>query len=143
MASVHRTLKRIGAGPKHVDTMIAVVMDALADGPKTQQDLLARAKAKAARGMRLWLKYAWSAMRPAILEGLICYGPPRGAEATFVRVDQWLPAQKAVGPGRCARRAGEALPDGVRSGDASRLLEVGGTEHERHESRLRASRGAR
>ena len=70
-------------------------MDALADGPKTQQDLLARAKAKAERGMRLWLKYAWSAMRPAILEGLICYGPPRGAEATFVRVDQWLPEAPA------------------------------------------------
>ena len=46
--------------------------------------------------MRIWLKYAWSAMRPAILEGLICYGPPRGAEATFVRVDQWLPKQKAM-----------------------------------------------
>jgi hypothetical protein len=45
--------------------------------------------------MRIWLKYAWSAMRPAILEGLICYGPPRGAEATFVRVDQWLSTQKA------------------------------------------------
>jgi hypothetical protein len=96
MAHVHRLLTRIGAGPKHVDTMITTVMDALADGPKTQQDLLARAKQKAERGMRLWLKYAWSAMRPAILEGLICYGPPRGAEATFVRVDQWLPKQKAM-----------------------------------------------
>ena len=98
MASVHRTLKRIGAGPRHVDTMIEVVMDALADGPRTQQDLLARAKATAGRGMRIWLKYAWSAMRPAIVEGLICYGPPRGAQATFVRVDQWLPKQKAVDP---------------------------------------------
>jgi DNA glycosylase AlkZ-like len=94
MASVYRTLKRIGAGPAHVDTMVAVIMDALADGPKTQQDLLARAKVRAARGMRIWLKHAWSAMRPAILEGLICYGPPRGAEATFVRVDQWLPKQR-------------------------------------------------
>jgi hypothetical protein len=96
MAHVHRTLKRIGAGAKHVDTMIDVVMGALADGPKTQQDLLARAKVRAARGMRIWLQYAWSAMRPAILEGLICYGPPRGAAATFVRVDQWLPAQPPV-----------------------------------------------
>jgi hypothetical protein len=96
MASVHRLLGRIGAGPKHVDTMIETVIEALADGPKTQQDLLARARAKAERGMRLWLKYAWSAMRPAILEGLICYGPPRGVEATFVRVDQWLPKQQAV-----------------------------------------------
>src|SRR5207302_2243308 len=42
------------------------------------------------------LQYAWSAMRPAILEGLIVYGPPRGAEAMFVRVDQWLPKQKTM-----------------------------------------------
>ena len=98
LANMHRALKRVGAGARHVDTMIAVVMDALADGPRTQQDLLARAKARVGRGMRIWLTYAWSAMRPAILEGLICYGPPRGAEATFVRVDQWLPRQKAVDP---------------------------------------------
>jgi Winged helix DNA-binding domain len=96
MSQTQNLLKRIGASPQHVDTMIAVVMDALSDGPKTQQDLLARARVKAARGMRTWLQYAWSAMRPAILEGLIVYGPPRGAEATFVRVDQWLPRQKKI-----------------------------------------------
>jgi hypothetical protein len=98
MGQTNNLLKRIGASAKHVDTMIAVVMDALADGPRTQQDLLARAKVKAAKGMRVWLQYAWSAMRPAIVEGLIVYGPPRGAAATFVRVDQWLPKQKAVEP---------------------------------------------
>jgi hypothetical protein len=96
MGQTGNLLKRIGASAKHVDTMVAVVMDALADGPKTQQDLLARAKVKAAKGMRVWLQYAWSAMRPAIVEGLIVYGPSRGAETTFVRVDQWLPKQKKM-----------------------------------------------
>jgi len=96
MSQTGNLLKRIGADGKHVDTMIAVVMDALADGPKTQQDLLARAKQKASAGMRKWLQFTWSAMRPAILEGLIVYGQPRGAEATFVRVDQWLPTPKSV-----------------------------------------------
>ena len=96
MSQTENLLKRIGASPKHVDTMIDVVMDALADGPKTQQDLLARAKTKASKGMRVWLQYAWSAMRPAILQGLIVYAEPRGGAATFVRVDQWLPRQKKV-----------------------------------------------
>jgi winged helix DNA-binding protein len=89
-------LARIGASGAHVDTMIATVMEALADGPKTQQELLARAKTSASKGMRRWLQFAWSAMRPAIVEGLIVYGPSRGAEATFVRVDHWLPKQKKV-----------------------------------------------
>ena len=98
MSQTENLLKRIGASAKHVDTMIGVVMDALADGPKTQQDLLARAKQKASKGMRVWLQYAWSAMRPAILQGLIVYAEPRGGEATFVRVDQWLPKQKPIDP---------------------------------------------
>jgi winged helix DNA-binding protein len=99
MSQTNNLLKRIGASTKHVDTMIGVVMDALADGPKTQQDLLARAKVKASKGMRRWLQFAWSAMRPAILQGLIVYAEPRGGEATFVRVDQWLPKQKPIDPG--------------------------------------------
>ena len=37
-------------------------------------------------------------MRPAILQGLIVYAEPRGGEATFVRVDQWLPKQKKIDP---------------------------------------------
>jgi hypothetical protein len=98
MTQTANLLKRIGASPKHVDTMIGVVMDALADGPKTQQDLLGRAKLKASKGMRRWLQFAWSAMRPAILQGLIVYAEPRGGEATFVRVDQWLPKQTKVDP---------------------------------------------
>ena len=145
MASVHRLLARIGASPKHVDTMVRTVMDALADGPKTQQDLLVRAKQKAERGMRVWLKYAWSAMRPAILEGLICYGPPRGAEATFVRVDQWLPRQKSPGgidaAGARAEMAarfltafGPATPrdfskwSGLKSGDAQAAFDALGRD---------------
>jgi len=96
MGQTSNLLRRIGASGKHVDTMIEVVMDALADGPKTQQDLLARARLKASKGMRRWLQFAWSAMRPAILQGLIVYAEPRGGEAMFVRVDQWLPRQKQM-----------------------------------------------
>ena len=98
MSQTNNLLRRIGASTSHVDTMIGVVMDALADGPKTQQDLLARAKLKASKGMQRWLQYSWSAMRPAILEGLIVYAAPRGGEAAFVRVDQWLPKQTKVDP---------------------------------------------
>lgn len=98
LGQTNNLLSRIGASAKHVDTMIATVMDALVDGPKTQQELLARARTTASKGMRAWLKFAWSAMRPAIVEGLIVYGPSRGAGATFVRVDQWLSRQKQMDP---------------------------------------------
>jgi uncharacterized protein YcaQ len=77
----------------HVRVMIDTVLEALADGALPQQELVARAKRRAPKGMRAWLDHAWSAVRPAVIEGAIVYGPPRGAEATFVRVDRWLGAQ--------------------------------------------------
>jgi len=77
----------------HVRMMIDTVLEALADGALPQQELVARAKRRAPKGMRAWLDHAWSAVRPAVIEGAIVYGPPRGAEATFVRVDRWLGTQ--------------------------------------------------
>jgi uncharacterized protein YcaQ len=96
METMYSHLARLGGGPKHAATMIATVMEALADGPQTQQELIARAKRAAAPSMRRWLQYSWSALRPAIIEGLIVYGPPRGNEVTFVRVDQWLPRSRTI-----------------------------------------------
>jgi hypothetical protein len=93
MASVHRLLARVGASPKHVDTMIATVMDALPDGPKTQQDLLARVKQTAERGMRIWLK---SGEAQAAFDAL-------GADLVDVTVDG--------APGRLLRRDLAALAE--------------------------------
>ena len=96
MATLQRWQGRVGARPDQVRTMIDAVIDALDGGPRTQQELIACARKKAGKGMRTWLEHAWSAVRPAVIDGLIVYGPPRGAQATFVRVDQWLPKQPAV-----------------------------------------------
>ena len=97
MATLQRWHTRVGAKPHHVRAMIDSVVEALADGPRTQQQLIARAKKNAAKGVRAWLDHAWSAVRPAVIEGAIVYGPPRGAAATFVRADAWLGRQPAVG----------------------------------------------
>ena len=96
METMYSHLARLGAGPKHATTMIAAVMEALADGPKTQRELIAHAKGAAAPSMRKWLQYSWSALRPAIIEALIVYGPPRGNEVTFVRADQWLARPRRI-----------------------------------------------
>ena len=84
--------------------MNAIVRDVLSAGPLTQQDLIARVRPQASRRMRFWLTNAWSAFRPAIVEGLICYGPPRGSEVTLVRADRWLPPQVAIDETEARRR---------------------------------------
>jgi hypothetical protein len=95
-ALLNRIFTRIGAKPADVDTVMATVLDALGDGPKTQRELVRRAGGVAKGRMRAFLKYSWSAVRPAVVEGLICYGPPIGGEVTFTRVDRWLSKQPAV-----------------------------------------------
>ena len=98
MGVVRRLHARLRIRPAEVESMIAKVMAALSDGPRSQQELVAIVHRDASRQMRFLLKYAWSAFRPAIVDGLICYGPPRGGEITYVRVDRWLPPQPAIDP---------------------------------------------
>jgi hypothetical protein len=93
MAILQRWQARVGATPDQVKALEDVVMDGLRDGAATQRDLIARARKRASKGMRVWLDHSWGALRPAIVNGLIVYGPPRGPATTFVRVDQWLPTQ--------------------------------------------------
>jgi uncharacterized protein YcaQ len=95
-AVLARWQRRLKITAAHVQIMIETVLEALADGALPQQELVARAKRRAPKGMRAWLDHAWSAVRPAVVEGAIVYGPPRGAEATFVRVDLWLGPQPAM-----------------------------------------------
>jgi len=90
-------LGRMGATTQQLRKMVDSVVDSLADGsPRTQQELIAAAKKRVGAGMGTWMDHAWSGVRPAVIEGSIVYGPPRGAEATFVRVDAWLGRQRRI-----------------------------------------------
>jgi uncharacterized protein YcaQ len=142
MGTLQRWHARIGAKAHHVQAMVETVVESLDDGPRTQQELIARAKKKAGKGVRAWLDHAWSAVRPAVIEGLIVYGPPRGAEATFVRADTWLGRQPMPGVDeaqaellrRFLSAFGPATPhdfakwSGIKTSDAKRLVEAGGDE---------------
>jgi uncharacterized protein YcaQ len=100
-AMMGRWQARAGATPEHVKALVDAIVEGLREGPRTQRELTALAQPRASRGMRLWLDNVWGPMRtrPALVEGLIVYGPARGAEATFVRVDRWLGRQRTPGVG--------------------------------------------
>jgi len=95
-AAVSRFLSRIKISAVEARAMQQVVIDALEEGPLTQQALVAKAKAGASRRVQHWLRFASSAFRPSIVEGLICYGPSRGAEVTLARTDRWLGPQPEI-----------------------------------------------
>jgi hypothetical protein len=88
--ALRRVFARLKITPEEMHVMQQAVVDALSEGPATQRALVARAQPRASTRMKQWLRLVSSPFRPAIVEGLICYGPSRGAEVTLVRTDQWL-----------------------------------------------------
>jgi len=98
-------MSKFGITQKEFDGMNEAVMEALSAGPLTQRELTDEIASKVGKNVRAWMEHVWSVFRPAIVEGLICYGPDRGQEVTFVRVDQWLPKQREV----CAQEAQRVL----------------------------------
>ncbi len=103
--ALRRIMSKFGITQKEFDGMNEAVMEALSAGPMTQGELTDQIASKVGKNVRTWMEHVWSVFRPAIVEGLICYGPDRGQEVTFVRVDQWLPKQREV----CAQEAQRVL----------------------------------
>jgi hypothetical protein len=96
--ALRKIMSRFGMTQKDSDAMTESVVEALRAGPMTQPELIEQILPKAGKKMRTYMEVVWSIQifRPALVEGLICYGPERGKKATFVRVDQWLPQPRAV-----------------------------------------------
>lgn len=94
MEALQRIMSKFGISPRDADGMTQAVVAALSDGPRTQGELTAQIKPLVGKRLRRWMDLVWNVFKPALVEGHICYGPERGQEVTFVRVDQWLPKQK-------------------------------------------------
>jgi hypothetical protein len=90
LAQVHRIAGTVGVTPEEFTALNAQVLKALRDGPLTQQEIRKRVEPRASKRMKDWMSRVWSILRTPVAEGLICYGPARGSEITFIRTDKWL-----------------------------------------------------
>ncbi len=73
---------------------IRVIRDVLAaQGPLTRAELVERLTT---RGIHLIGQARPHLIRRAALEGVICFGPDRGAEPTYVLLDDWVDRGRAV-----------------------------------------------
>lgn len=98
-AAVMGIMARIGVGEKEVNHINAVLMDVIGQGPVPQRELTEKIKPRISRKICAQMKLFWNAwplFRPAIIAGLICYGPDSNREVTFVRVDRWLKHADAI-----------------------------------------------
>jgi len=97
-----RWMVRRGLEPNDVERLVAEIVRALDAGPLTRKELGSEVGARVGPGLRKWVEHAWGGVvMVAALRGVACFGPDRGNEITFARVDGWvrgwrdLPADQA------------------------------------------------
>lgn len=72
---------------------------ALSGEPMTREEIIAVASKGQSVRVREWLKSGWGGvLKPVARAGLLCFGPSRGQNVTFVRPDQWLGTWSELDP---------------------------------------------
>lgn len=95
-----------GAG-LHEEETTAMILDALKSGPLTRAQLVDYLAKKLGTKTKDWMdrgwgrtttgsNTAWQLVRPAVVQGLVCFGPSSGQQITFTRVDEWLPESTSM-----------------------------------------------
>jgi uncharacterized protein YcaQ len=78
------------------DALSALILEELKAGPAPRAAITAAVRPKVSKRLRVWMDKVWSIVRLPVIEGLVCYGPAEGNQATFIRTEHWLPAQPKV-----------------------------------------------
>lgn len=98
-----------------------------------------------------WIALGGGVIKIACLEGLVCFGPNRGQEITFVRTDQWLPPLRQL-PSREAQvellrrylqAYGPAAPQDFAIWTGMKLKEIAPIWHSLREEMLEVQVGGR
>lgn len=89
---VQRWLSRKGIDAEEADALAEAVPEALSSGPLTRKELAERLVSRLGERVRPWVEHSWGGVvKQAALQGRVCFGPNRGVEVTFVRLDRHLP----------------------------------------------------
>jgi hypothetical protein len=92
-------VKYHGVTAEELDAVTAAVPEALASGPLTRDELADRVAGLTGHAhLAEQLRSGWTAVfKPAAAQGLLCQGPPRDGNITFVDPVRWL-GKKATRP---------------------------------------------
>ncbi len=93
VAAVLRVLARLGGTERDAARLNDLIVQALDGRTLSQAELRSRLRPAVRKNVQVWMDRVSNVLRTALAAGLVCYGPERGRESTYVRVDQWLPHQ--------------------------------------------------
>jgi hypothetical protein len=83
--------------------LFAAVADALDGRRLTRAELADEVEARVGRRHERLLSGYGELLAPPTYEGRLCFGPPEGANVTFVRADQWIGGWREVDPHEARR----------------------------------------
>lgn len=90
-------LARSGLPGNKADRILDAIVDVLTSGPLTRQELSARVAQRVGPSARRWVEHSWGGVvKLACYRGLVCFGPSKGANTTYVLRNRWLPRWKDV-----------------------------------------------
>lgn len=104
VAAVERIMARFRITAADREALLRAILESLAAGPVAKGELTARVRPQVSSRVRAWMDRVWNPARLALVEGLICYGPDRGQQVTFARVDHWLPRAPKIAEDAAQRR---------------------------------------
>lgn len=88
---VVRWLNRRGLDSRSSSVLSDAIVEALDAEPLTRRELGARVGRASGQDASQWIEHSWGGVvKCAVLEGRVCFGPSKGNETTYVRVDRWL-----------------------------------------------------
>jgi len=96
-------MKRRGRSAAELEAIIQSIAEAVAKGPLTRRILADRVASTLGERARPWIQHGWGGrVVHAGLRGLVCFGPARGNEITFVSRERWLPDVRDFAPEEAA-----------------------------------------
>ena len=78
------------------DALSGLILETLKAGPAPHVAIRSAVQPRVSKRVRAWMDKVSSVVRLPVADGLICYGPGEGNQATFIRTEQWLPLQDPV-----------------------------------------------
>jgi Winged helix DNA-binding domain len=78
------------------DALSGLILETLKSGPAPHVAIRSAVRPRVSKRVRAWMDRVSSIVRLPVADGLICYGPGEGNQATFIRTEQWLPLQDPV-----------------------------------------------
>ncbi len=89
--------KWMGMNEHQLDSLVEAMGDALSDRPMTKEELADRVGRGRPNLVRERIGGSWgSILKPAARRGLLCFGPSRGTNVTFVNPRQWLRSWREI-----------------------------------------------